>query len=132
MMIPENEPRESVKDAPRAIDESMSALQWTIVVLCFLVVALDGLDTAVIGFVAPAIVREFAVTKSALSPVFSAALFGMAIGAFIAGPSADKIGRKPVLIVSVLAFGLFTMGCAWSHSIGELTLLRFLAGLGLG
>lgn len=132
MTIPENDARGPMKDATRAIDEKMSALQWIIVILCFLVVALDGLDTAAIGFVAPALVREFGVTKSALSPVFSAALFGMAIGAFIAGPLADKIGRKPVLIVSVLAFGICTLGCAWSNSIGMLTLLRFLTGLGLG
>ncbi len=132
MIIPGNGSREPINDATRAIDEKMSPLQWSIVVLCLLVVALDGLDTAAIGFVAPALVREFGVTKSALSPVFSAALFGMAIGAFIAGPLADKIGRKPVLIVSVLVFGLCTLGCAWSNSIGMLTLLRFLTGLGLG
>lgn len=132
MIIPEHDPRGPMKNATHAIDKKMSALQWIIVILCFLVVALDGLDTAAIGFVAPALVREFSVTKSALSPVFSAALFGMAIGAFIAGPLADKIGRKPVLIVSVLAFGICTLGCAWSNSIGMLTLLRFLTGLGLG
>lgn len=132
MIIPEHDARGPMKNATHAIDEKMSALQWIIVILCFLVVALDGLDTAAIGFVAPALVREFGVTKSALSPVFSAALLGMAIGAFIAGPLADKIGRKPVLIVSVLAFGICTLGCAWSNSIGMLTLLRFLTGLGLG
>ena len=132
MIISGNDPRQPNKDAAGAIDKKMSLLQWGVVVICFLVVALDGLDTAAIGFVAPALVREFGVTKSALSPVFSAALFGMAIGAFIAGPLADRVGRKPVLIVSVLAFGVFTLAAAWSTSIGMLTLLRFLTGLGLG
>ena len=132
MIISGNDPRQPNKDAAGAIDKKMSLLQWGVVVICFLVVALDGLDTAAIGFVAPALVREFGVTKSALSPVFSAALFGMVIGAFIAGPLADRVGRKPVLIVSVLAFGVFTLAAAWSTSIGMLTLLRFLTGLGLG
>lgn len=112
--------------------EKMSALQIWIVLLCSLVLFLDGMDTAAIGFVAPAMATEFAVPRSQLGPLLSAALFGMAAGSFISGSLADRIGRKPVLIGSVLLFGVCTLVCAFVHSMPGLTLLRVLTGLGLG
>lgn len=59
----------------------MTHLQWRIVLLCFLVIALDGFDAAIMGFIAPELVREWAVSKLSLGPVMSAALIGVAIGA---------------------------------------------------
>jgi MFS transporter, AAHS family, 4-hydroxybenzoate transporter len=112
--------------------EKMSALQMWIMLLCSLVLFLDGMDTAAIGFVAPAMATEFAMPRSQLGPLLSAALFGMAAGSFVAGSLADRIGRKPVLIGSVLLFGVCTLACAFVHSMPGLTLLRVLTGLGLG
>src|SRR5205085_6709284 len=72
------------------------------------------------------------VAKLALGPVLSASLIGMAIGALVAGPCADRFGRKPVLLLSVLAFGLFSLASGYANSITSLTVWRFLTGLGLG
>lgn len=68
--------------------------QWMILALCFITVAMDGFDTAIIGFIASDLVQEWGVEKSALGPVMSAALVGLAVGALTAGPLADRIGRK--------------------------------------
>ncbi len=40
--------------------QALSAYQWRIVALCFLIVFLDGLDTAAMGFIAPALSVEWA------------------------------------------------------------------------
>lgn len=109
-----------------------SAFQWAILVLCFLVVAVDGLDTAAMGFIAPSLVAEWSVSKAALAPVMSAALFGLAIGALTAGPLADKYGRKKVIVASALIFGLASLLSAAAWSLWSLTFLRFLTGVGLG
>ncbi|WP_285296059.1 MFS transporter, partial [Klebsiella pneumoniae] len=69
---------------------------------------------------------------SALGPVMSAALVGLAVGALTAGPLADRIGRKKVLIMSIVVFGGFSLLTAFATSLNQLTLLRFLTGLGLG
>jgi AAHS family 4-hydroxybenzoate transporter-like MFS transporter len=109
-----------------------SGFQWTIFFLCFIIVLLDGFDTAAIGFIAPSLIKEWNVSRPALAPVLSAALFGLAAGALLSGPLADRIGRKRVLTGSVLLFGV---ACAWSgfsSSLSELTILRFVTGLGLG
>ena len=78
-------------------DNPFSAWQWVIFALCFVIVLLDGFDTAAIGFIAPSLIKEWGVTKPMLGPVLSAALFGLAAGALTAGPLADRFGRKVVL-----------------------------------
>jgi len=113
-------------------DKPFSLYQWLILGLCFLIIAIDGFDTAIIGFLAPALSQEWGVEKAALVPVLSAALVGLAIGALLAGPLADRIGRKKVLLASVLLFGFWTLMSAFAGSIQILTALRFLTGLGLG
>jgi AAHS family 4-hydroxybenzoate transporter-like MFS transporter len=109
-----------------------SPFQWLVFALCFVIVLLDGFDTAAIGFIAPSLIKEWGVTRPALAPVLSAALFGLAAGALIAGPTADRIGRKAVLSASVLLFGLACVWSSFSGTLGELTALRFLTGVGLG
>ena len=109
-----------------------SKYQWMILVLCFVTVALDGFDTAIIGFIASDLVQEWGVQKSDLGPVMSAALVGLAVGALTAGPMADRIGRKKVLVLSILVFGGFSLITAFATSLTQLTVLRFLTGLGLG
>jgi MFS transporter, AAHS family, 4-hydroxybenzoate transporter len=64
--------------------------------------------------------------------VFSAALAGLALGAFGLGLLADRVGRKAVLIGATACFGVFTICTALAPSFGVLLALRFLAGLGLG
>ncbi|MGA8863179.1 MAG: aromatic acid/H+ symport family MFS transporter [Gallionella sp.] len=106
--------------------------QWLILVLGFLIVAVDGYDTAAIGYIAPSLVQEWGVAKSALGPVLSAALFGLAIGGIAGGPIADRLGRKLVLLASVFFFGVWSIVSAYSTSLESLTVFRFLTGLGLG
>jgi AAHS family 4-hydroxybenzoate transporter-like MFS transporter len=109
-----------------------SNFQWMIFALCFIIVLLDGFDTAAIGFIAPSLIKEWGVTRPALAPVLSAALFGLAAGALSSGPLADRIGRKNVLTGAVLLFGAACVWSGFAGSLGELTVLRFITGLGLG
>ena len=120
-------------DVRAFLDEHrFSSFQWIVFGLCFVVVLLDGFDTAAIGFVAPSLLKEWGVEKSALGPVLSAALFGLAAGAVVAGPLADRLGRKVMLVSSVLVFGIACLGSALSADLRQLTTLRFVTGLGLG
>jgi len=110
----------------------VSSYQWLVLVLCFLIVTMDGLDTAVMGFVAPVVMHEWGIGRAAFGPIMSAAMIGLAIGAIVAGPTADRFGRKKVLIASVFSFGLFSLLCAFAQTPMQLIALRFLTGLGLG
>jgi AAHS family 4-hydroxybenzoate transporter-like MFS transporter len=130
-MITTETPR--VVDVQEFIDgHPLSGLQKLLLILCFLVVAIDGFDTAIIGFIAPAIRAEWGLEISRLGPLFAAGLFGLMIGAFAAGPLADRHGRKTLLIVSMLLFGGASLASALSDGLQSLTWLRFLTGVGLG
>lgn len=110
----------------------LSSYQWRVVALCFLIVFLDGLDTAAMGFIAPALSQDWGIDRASLGPVMSAALIGMVFGALGSGPLADRFGRKVVLVIAVALFGVFSLASAYSTTLDQLLVLRLLTGLGLG
>lgn len=126
-----NQPR--TVDVPAYINaQRFSGYQWLVLILCFFIVAIDGFDTAAIGYIAPSLVQQWHIDKGSLGPVLSAALFGLAGGAIFAGPLADKVGRKTMLVLSVVFFGIASLATAFAQDLQTLTVLRFLTGLGLG
>jgi len=110
----------------------ITAMQWLLVVLCFLIVASDGMDVAIMGFLAPSIIQEWGISRAGFGLVMSAAPVGLVLGALVAGPSSDRLGRKTVLLSSVLAFGVFSILAAFTQDVTQLVVLRFLTGIGLG
>ncbi|MDR5734041.1 MFS transporter [Caballeronia sp. LZ025] len=109
-----------------------SRFQWMLMGLCFLIVLVDGMDTAAIGYIGPSLVKGWGISKAALGPVLSAALFGLAAGAVVSGPAADRFGRRGVLIAATLFFGAMSLATAFCGSVESLVTLRFLTGIGLG
>jgi AAHS family 4-hydroxybenzoate transporter-like MFS transporter len=120
-------------DVAEFIDQQpVSGFQLKLLLTCAAVLFFDGFDTQAIGYVAPALAREWGLSKAALGPVFSAGLFGLMIGALLFGPLADRIGRKKIIILSTLAFGLCTLVTAFVQDVNALLAIRLLTGLGLG
>src|ERR1700736_5100075 len=112
--------------------QPVGGFQIKLLLTCAAVLFLDGFDTQAIGYVAPALAKEWGLSKAALGPVFSAGLFGLLIGALVLGPLADRIGRKKIIVFSTLAFGIGTLVTAFVQDIDMLLAIRFLTGLGLG
>lgn len=111
---------------------ALSRYQKRIIAMSFAVVAMDGMDIALMGFIAPALKSAWGVTNHQLGAVISAALIGLALGAMVAGPLADRFGRRVIIISSVFFFGLWTLATAFSQNLDQMMLFRFLTGLGLG
>ena len=120
-------------DIPALIDANkLSGFQIWILILVGLTVLIDGFDVQAMGYVAPAIIQDWGVSKGSLGPVFGAGLFGMLVGSLSLSVLADKIGRRPVLIGSSLFFSICMLATAWTTSIAQLEVIRFITGLGLG
>lgn len=120
-------------DVPQWIDrQKLSSLQIIVAVICGTAVLLDGFDAQIIGFVAPAIIGDLKVQPQMLARVFSAGLFGILVGCLVLAPLADWLGRRWVMIVSILVFAVATLATAWIRDLDDLMMLRFAAGIGLG
>ncbi len=106
--------------------------QFVIIGVVAFLNALDGYDVLAISFTAPSIRGEFELSGTALGLLMSAALIGMAIGAVTMGPVADRIGRRNMTVAALIvnAAGLFLSATAQSPA--ELSLWRFVTGLGVG
>ena len=80
------------------------------VALCLLCAVLEGFDIQAMGVAAPRLLPEFGLSPSQMGWVFSVSNIGLVIGAAFGGWLADRVGRKPVFIVAVATFGVFTLG----------------------
>jgi AAHS family 4-hydroxybenzoate transporter-like MFS transporter len=110
----------------------LSRFQARTILLCGVVLVLDGFDAQCIGFLAPPISEALAIPLPAFGRVFAAGLTGLMIGAMAIGPIADRWGRKWAVVLSTVTFAVFSLLTARINSLDELVILRFLTGLGLG
>lgn len=111
---------------------SIGPRQWLILILCGICMVLDGFDVQAIGYVAPAILQDWGIEKSAMGPVFGAGLFGLLIGSLVLSVVADKVGRRPVLVWSTFFFAVSMLVTPLATNVWQLAVIRFITGLGLG
>ena len=128
-----------MNDSPTALtvneiidQRPLSRFQARTILLCGVVLVLDGFDAQCIGFLAPPISETLAIPLPAFGRVFAAGLTGLMIGAMAIGPIADRWGRKWAVVLSTVTFAVFSLLTARVNSLDELVTLRFLTGLGLG
>jgi MFS transporter, AAHS family, 4-hydroxybenzoate transporter len=110
----------------------ISAFQYLVVLLCGLVMFVDGFDTQAIGYMAPLMAKEWGLSRQMLGPIFSSALVGLMIGYLVLSPLSDRFGHRRVLIVSTVLFALFTGVTVLSTGVTQLIVLRLFTGMGLG
>src|SRR6185312_11791450 len=117
----------------KVIDNSrLGPFQFGVFFLCGLCLIMDGFDLQAIGFVGPALRREFHIPAETMGTLFSAALVGVLFGSLLFSMLADRIGRRPVLIGVTLYFSALSLMTARAGTVDHLIVIRFLAGLGLG
>jgi MFS transporter, AAHS family, 4-hydroxybenzoate transporter len=113
-------------------DRRLNGFNYGLIVLSWLITVFDGFDMMMVSFTAPFMRDEFGLSKMMLGRVFSAGLVGMMLGGFCFSFIADRIGRRPTVVIAALSFGLLTTATAFAGSYQGLLALRFLDGLALG
>ncbi|WP_347555075.1 MFS transporter [Robbsia sp. KACC 23696] len=99
---------------------------------CFGGWALDALDLQMFSLVIPAIIAEWAITKTQAGAVGGITLIASALGGWICGAAADRYGRVRVLQWTVIWFSLFTLLSAFSQNYTQFLVLKALQGFGFG
>lgn len=92
----------------------------------------DAWDVALNGFLIPLLSDHWSLSVGQAAWIATVNLIGMAVGAFVWGGIADRIGRKKAFTLTLLCFSIFTALGALSPNIWIFCLLRFFAGFGLG
>ncbi|HJV47346.1 MAG TPA: MFS transporter [Bacillota bacterium] len=92
----------------------------------------DAMDVGIMSFIVAALVKDWHLTSVQVGWVGSVNSIGMALGALIAGVCADRWGRKPVLLASILIYSLASGISAFATGFSMFMILRFLIGAGLG
>ncbi len=100
--------------------------------LCLVTALFEGADNVSLGLAAPKIAHELGLAPSQIGLALSASLIGLMLGSFLGGRLSDWMGRKRVLILSMIALGLFSLGTTVVRGLDTLIALRFLVGLGIG
>ncbi len=113
-------------------DGQVSGQQILVVGLCLFFNMLDGFDITAMAVVAGAVSEELQLTADRLGLIFSFALAGMMAGAMLLAPVSDVIGRRKVIILSLMLVGVSILFTANATTLSEFIALRFVSGLGAG
>ena len=111
---------------------SLTAGQWCAIVLCTLAAFFDGYDAQMLAMAIPLMADAFHVAPTAFAAAASGSLAGMAIGAMLLSPLADRFGRRLMLIVSLVILGSATLLATGADGSTAIAVWRTLAGCGLG
>ncbi|MDH3415446.1 MAG: MFS transporter [Gammaproteobacteria bacterium] len=110
----------------------ISRQQVLVVVLCMFFNMLDGFDIIAMAVVAGEVSREMMLPADKVGWIFSFALAGMVAGAMLLAPISDIVGRRKVIVVSIIVVGVSILLTANATTLMEFIALRFISGLGAG
>ncbi|GIP40089.1 MFS transporter [Paenibacillus sp. J31TS4] len=92
----------------------------------------DAMDVGLLSFILVALRSEWGLSAEQAGLLGTANLIGMAAGAALGGYLADRIGRRPVFLSTLILFGASSLASAFAAGFGSMLILRMLMGLGLG
>ena len=110
----------------------MGGGQYLAILICILLAGFDGFDILAIALAAPGISAEWELSQGVLGWVMTMELIGMAFGAAFIGNLADRIGRRPVILASVLLISGGMFAAAIAPDVYALSVFRVLTGVGIG
>src|SRR5262245_25848839 len=122
-----------IANVTEIIDErGVGAFQKRVAGLCAVVVFAEGFNTQSVGYIAPALREAWSFSPAEMALFIAVGLVGLMLGAIVVAPLADKVGRRPVLLICVPLLGVCALLTAFSTSEAMLYSARFLTGLGIG
>src|ERR1700723_2434020 len=110
----------------------LTATQRDTFIACFLGWSLDAFDFFILVFCVSAIATEFHAQVSAIAEAIFLTLAMRPIGAFLFGMIADRYGRRPALMIDIIAYSVFELASAFAPSLHVFLVMRALFGIAMG
>jgi len=92
----------------------------------------DAMDVGILSFVIAALAVDWSLTPEQMGWIGSVNSIGMAVGAFVFGIFADRVGRKKIFIITLVMFSVASGLSALATSLAIFMVFRFFVGMGLG
>ena len=117
-------------DVAAFIDERpIGRREILLLAVCTVVLFIDGFDMYFFGKILPAIAEGLGEEPAAMRDVIFWTYVGMALGAFLMPPLADRFGRRPILALCAVSFGTLSILAVWSQTITQMAILRGISGI---
>ncbi|MBG6120233.1 MULTISPECIES: MFS transporter [unclassified Sphingobium] len=102
------------------------------VALCFAINMADGVDVTILSFIAPRLQQDWGIGANVMGNLFSAGLLGMAIGGMLIAPTADRLGRRKLILAALVLMSVGMLASGLAQSVSQLFALRVVVGAGIG
>jgi MFS transporter, SHS family, lactate transporter len=110
----------------------LTAVQRNTFIACFLGWSLDAFDFFILTFCVSAIATQFQARISAVAEAIFITLAFRPVGAFLFGMMADRFGRRPTLMIDIIAYSVFELSSAFAPSLKIFLITRALFGIAMG
>jgi SHS family lactate transporter-like MFS transporter len=110
----------------------LTTVQRNTFVACFLGWSLDAFDFFILIFCVSALATQFQTRVSAITEAIFLTLAMRPVGAVLFGLMADKFGRRPTLMVDIIAYSVFELASAFAPSLKIFLIMRALFGIAMG
>ncbi|HEY1525641.1 MAG TPA: MFS transporter [Candidatus Angelobacter sp.] len=112
--------------------QNLTSVQRNTFVACFLGWSLDAFDFFILVFCVSAIGADFHTKVSSVAEAIFITLAMRPVGAFLFGMMADRFGRRPTLMIDIIAYSVFELGSAFAPSLKVFLIMRALFGIAMG
>jgi SHS family lactate transporter-like MFS transporter len=110
----------------------LTAVQRNTFIACFLGWALDAFDFFILVFCVSALATQFQTKVSAITEAIFLTLAMRPVGAILFGLMADRFGRRPTLMVDIIAYSVFELASAFAPSLKVFLIMRAFFGIAMG
>ncbi|VEG28916.1 sugar porter family MFS transporter [Actinomyces howellii] len=126
---------DNLSSSPTPSSPGVSRLNARVIGICVAAALggfLFGFDTAVINGAVDALSDHYSLNAFLKGFAVSSALIGCALGAWFAGPVANRMGRVPVMLIAAVLFVVSALGSGLAFHIIDFIIWRVIGGLGVG
>uniref|UniRef100_A0A7S2GUV2 Major facilitator superfamily (MFS) profile domain-containing protein n=1 Tax=Helicotheca tamesis TaxID=374047 RepID=A0A7S2GUV2_9STRA len=120
-----------------SVDEAIEKIgtgpfQFMVLIAAGLCFSADSMEIMLLSFLSIILREQWDLSSTETASITACVFAGALVGTLVLGPLGDRIGRRPVLLISCFFISFFGITTAFSQSFVVLLINRFWVGFGVG